>query len=188
MASSDSDVHSTRLKEKLLAEIPELEAHKSGRDVLLAFKSDIGLALSQASNYSEAIILGKAAKILRRHMTDHEFIFDGRFHESCVTDAVPPALLEFVCMIEHGADIKSQLRFGASKTDSAMAQLLQYNCYSRHREGASTYRHSVERETPFPVFLGMSVYAKTRKKFSYSCCMTMVSVFHMTGCLQYLHS
>ena len=30
------DVHSTRLKEMLLEEIPELEAHKSGRDILLA--------------------------------------------------------------------------------------------------------------------------------------------------------
>ena len=39
-------VNSTRLKEKLLAEIPELEAHKQGRDVLLAFQVDAGLALS----------------------------------------------------------------------------------------------------------------------------------------------
>ena len=67
-------------------------------------------------------------------------------------------------MIEHGVDIKSQLRFGASKTDSAMAQLLQYNCYSMNKEGSSTYRHSKERETPFLLFLGMSVYAKTQKK------------------------
>ena len=56
-------------------------------------------------------------------------------------------------MIEHGFDIKSQLRFGASKIDSA--QLLQYNCYSRYKEDASTYRHSKERETPFLLFLGM---------------------------------
>ena len=33
------NVHSTQLKEQLLARIPELEAHKKGRDVLLAFKS-----------------------------------------------------------------------------------------------------------------------------------------------------
>ena len=164
IGSSDSDIHSTRLKDKLLAEIPELEAHKSGRDIRLAFQKHVGFALSQASNYSEAIILGKAAKILRRHMIDHEFKFDGRFHEGCVEDAIPPSLLEFVCMIEHGVDIKSQLRFGASKTDSAMSQLLQYNCYSRYKEGASTYRHSKERETPFSLFLGMSVYARPRKK------------------------
>ena len=122
--SSDSDIHSTRLKDKLLAEIPELEAHKSGRDILLAFQKDVGFVLSQASNYSEAIIHGKAANILRRHMIDHEFKFDSRFHKGCVENAIPPSLLEFVCMIEHGVDIKSQLRFGASKTDSAMAQLL----------------------------------------------------------------
>ena len=59
-----------------MAEIPELEAHKSGRDVLLAFKTDVGTALSQASNYSEAIILGKAAKILRKRMIDHNFTFN----------------------------------------------------------------------------------------------------------------
>ncbi|KAH3859844.1 hypothetical protein DPMN_102665 [Dreissena polymorpha] len=34
-----STVHSTRLKYRLLAEIPEIEAHESGRDTVLAFKS-----------------------------------------------------------------------------------------------------------------------------------------------------
>ena len=66
-------------------------------------------------------------------------------------------------MVEHGVDIKSQLQFGASRTNSAMAQLLQYNCYSMYKEGAPTYRHSKERETPFLLFLGMSVYEKTPK-------------------------
>ena len=61
--------------------------------------------MSQASNYYEATILGKAAKILQRHMIDHEFKFDGGFYEGCVEDAIPPSLLEFVCMIEHGVDM-----------------------------------------------------------------------------------
>ena len=60
-------------------------------------------------------------------------------------------------MIEHGVDIKSQLRFGASKTDSAMAQLQQCNCYSRCKEGASTYRYSKERETTFLLLLARCV-------------------------------
>ncbi len=133
------DVNSTRLKDKLLAELPELEAHKKGRDVLLAFQEDVGSALSHASEYSEAIVLAKAAKILRRQMIDHKSTFDGTFHEGCVEEAIPSTLLQFVGMIEHGADIKSQLRFGASKTDLAMAQLLQYNCYARYKEGAATH-------------------------------------------------
>ena len=167
-------VNSARLKEKLLAEIPELAAHTQGKHVLLAFQKDVGLALSQASDYSEAIILGKAAKILRRHMLDHKSTFDGTFHEGCIEQAIPPSLLQFVGMVEHGADIKSQLRFGASKTDLAITQLLQYNCYARYKEGAATHRHSKDRETLFPVYMGMSVHAKTRKR-------TLVEMLHEHG-------
>ena len=101
-------------------------------------------------------------------MINHKSAFAGTFHEGYVEYAIPSTLLQFVCMIEHGADLKSQLRFGAPKTDLAMAQLLQYNCYGtkkcRYREGAATYKHSKDCETPFAVFMGMSVYAKTRKR------------------------
>ena len=45
-----------------------------------------------------------------------------------------------------------------------MAQLLQYNCYSKYKECASTYRDSKERKPPIRLFLGMSVYAKTQKE------------------------
>ena len=147
------NVNSTRLKEKLLEEIPELEAHKKGRDVLLAFKKDVGVALSQAFDYSEAIIVTKAAKILRRHMMEHKSTFNGTFDDQCVENSIPSLLLQFVCMIEHGADIKSQLKFGASKTDLSMSQLLQYNCYAKQKEESKIHRHSKDRETPFPVFL-----------------------------------
>ena len=110
-------------------------------------------------------------------MLDHKFTFDGTFQEGCIQDAIPPTLLQFVGMIEHGADIKSQLRFGASKSDLAMAQLLQYNCYARYKEGAATHRHSRERDTPFPLYMGMAVFAKTRKR-------QLVEMLHMTECLK----
>ena len=98
-------------------------------------------------------------------MIGQKFSFCGSFYDCCVEDSLPPALLQFICMIKLGVDIQSQLRFGASKTDLAMAQLLQYNCYAKYRERAKTFRHFKERETPFPVFMSMSLYAKTRKKF-----------------------
>lgn len=129
LGAKQPNVNSTRLKERILDELPEMEAHKEGRDVLLAFHKDIGSALAQVSDYSEAMALAKAAKILRRHILEHKTSFNGTFHEGCVQEAIPSALLQFVSMIEHGADIKSQLRFGTSKTDLAIAQLLQYNCY-----------------------------------------------------------
>ena len=160
----DPNVNSTRLKDKLSSEIPVLEAHKKGRDVLLAFSEDVGTVLSKALDYTEAIIITKAAKILRRRMIDHKSSFCGTFHDNCVEDSIPSVLLQLISMIEHGADIKSQLKFGASKTDFAMAQLLQYNCYAKYQEDGKLLRHSKDRETPFPVFLGLSVYSKTRKK------------------------
>lgn len=107
-------------------------------------------------------------------MLDHKSTFDGTFNEGCIEEAIPSCLLQFVGMIEHGADIKSQLRFGASKTDLAISQLLQYNCYARYKEGAATHRHSKVHETPFPVYMGMSVNGKTRKR-------TLVEMLHEHG-------
>ena len=67
-------------------------------------------------------------------------------------------------MVEHGADIKSQLRLGESKTDISIAQLLQYNCYAKFKEGAVTDRHAKDRETAFPIYMGLSVFGRTRKR------------------------
>ena len=85
----------------------------------------MGLVLSEASDYySEAIILGKAANNLRRHMLNHNNTFDVTFHEGCIEPVIPLTLLQFLAMFEHGK-IKSQLRFDASKTVVAIAHLLQ---------------------------------------------------------------
>ena len=63
------------------------------------------------SEYSEAIVLGKAAKILSKHMLDHKSTFDGTFNDSYIEGWIPSCLLQFVGMIEHVADIKSPLKF-----------------------------------------------------------------------------
>ena len=107
------------MKEKLLAEISELTI----LDKMFFLPSKMILALL----YHKLHIILK----LYLEMLQGSKAYDGpRFHILWQTSyAVPSALFEFVCVIEHGVDIKSQLRFGASKTDSAMVQLLQYNCY-----------------------------------------------------------
>ena len=158
------EVNSTRLKEQLLSRIPELEAHKKGRDVLLAFRKDVSTILSDASKYSEAIHLAKAADIIRKEMLAHKTKFSQAFQEGFGEEAVPQALLQFVCSIEHGVDIRSHLNHGIVQSDVAIAQLLQFNCYSKYREGSKSQRHVKDRETPFAVYVGMKVFAKTRKR------------------------
>ena len=88
-------VHSTRLKEQLIARIPELEAHKKGRDIILAFKEDIGPTLSDAYSYSDAIILSKAVDILRKEVFKHKTKFSYEKEDFGVA-AIPPSLIEFI--------------------------------------------------------------------------------------------
>ena len=158
------NVNATRLKDKLLQEIPGLEAYKKGRNIVLAFREDIGLLISKACDYSDAMVLAKAANILRKNMINHKWKFDGKLDEEAIHSSLPPSLLQFVCMIEHGVDIESQLQFGATTTDFALAQLLQYNCFAKSKEGIQTQRHATDRETPLPIYIGLSIHGKGRKK------------------------
>jgi hypothetical protein len=48
--------------------------------------------------------------------------------QKSIEESTTSLLEQFVCMIDLDADIKFQLRFAASKSKVAMAQLLQYNC------------------------------------------------------------
>ena len=64
-----SRVHSTKLKNRILSQFPDMSDYREGRDVLLAFNKDIGLALKKAyeKDYDDkAVSLAKAAKIVRR--------------------------------------------------------------------------------------------------------------------------
>ena len=53
------DVNSTRLKEKLLAEIPELESHKNERNILLAFKKILVQPCHKHSSTQKLLSLSK---------------------------------------------------------------------------------------------------------------------------------
>lgn len=78
-------IHSSKLKDCILAQFPDLQAHKDGRDVLLAFDQDIGLVLTKTykEDYDEeAICLAKAAKIIRRDMIQIKGKFSGSFDKT----------------------------------------------------------------------------------------------------------
>ena len=60
-------LHSTRLKNSILAHFPDLTAHKERYDVLLAFTKDLGAALhmSFSQDYDEEVIcIARAANIV----------------------------------------------------------------------------------------------------------------------------
>ena len=73
-------VHTTRLKQHLLAQFTDMRAQKKGRYVLMTFEEDIGPALTKScefDSYSDAIHLACAANIVRNQMFGKAKLFFG---------------------------------------------------------------------------------------------------------------
>ena len=160
-------VNSTHLKDRLLANVPGLCSNKSKRDVYPAFEEDIGVALEKAckeDDDDEAIVLAHAARIVRRDMFLTESSFTGSFDEECQQNSIPGSLLALVRMILNGPNIISQSDRVSQQAALTISQLIQFNSYVRRRDGSDGKHHNKNRETPLPVFVGLRLHAKTRKK------------------------
>ena len=93
-------VHSTKLKEKLLAHIPGLVAHKKGKLSALMLDDGVGIATSEDSDDTKFICLALAAKIIRDCMFINDEQFQGSFN--CLENSVPVSLVSLIRMILDG--------------------------------------------------------------------------------------
>ena len=135
----DTMVHSTRLKQRLLAQFPDMRAHTKGRYVILVFEEYVGAALTKAcvvDSDNDVVHLARAAQTMRRHMFEENEPFDG-FPEGCQEDHVPSLLFALVSMILEGPSIKDQM---ADTTPAvlAIAQMLKLNCIKNNRAHPAT--------------------------------------------------
>ena len=163
-------IHSTHVKDRILGYFPDMEAHKQGRDIVLVCNEDVGSALSKACEHdgdNDAIHLARAANIVRRDMFKMKNQFSGSFGTKCQEDSVPVSLLTLVAMVLNGPNIKAQSSFSTTPQPVlTISQLLMYNMLGSRRENqtASSTRHSQVRETPLPIYLGVMIHTKTRKR------------------------
>ncbi len=162
-------VNSTHLKDRILAHFPDLQAHKEGRDILLVFNEDIGPAVMKACEHdadSDAILLARAAKIVRKEIFNLKATFTGTFDNQCQISSVPNSLVALVSMILYGPNIKTQSsNLVTPQAALTLSQLLMFNSFARCRGGSSnSLIHHQERETPLPLFVGVLVHSKTRKR------------------------
>ena len=107
----DTRVDSTRLKQRLLAQFPDMRTHTKGRDVLLIFEEDVGAALTKACELdsdNDVVHHERVAQTVRRHMFEEGEPFNG-FPEGCQEDYVPSLLLALVSMVLEGPNIKDQM-------------------------------------------------------------------------------
>ena len=167
----DSRIHSTRLKNRLIIELPELRAPLKGRDTLLTFQKNIGSAPKKACGHdSDAMHLARAAEVVCEEIFEKYFSFDGSSQADCQKDAAPLSLLALVNMILDGPNTKHQIEQPETTTTSAalsISQLLKFNTVRHARkESTGSVRHYLCMETSVPLYryLSMKIHAATRSQ------------------------
>ncbi|KAJ8349373.1 hypothetical protein SKAU_G00245030 [Synaphobranchus kaupii] len=161
-------VNKTRLKDHLLEHLPEARAQCDGKNTLLIFKEGLKNMLKEALNKrnfdEDALILAKAAKIIRNDIINHSgFQFTGSFPEKCQENALPSSLKSLVSMVLNGSNIKHQEKCD-SQACLTIGQCIVYHTKKRASSTAMKTRHTLEREPPLPIYIGINVHAQTRSK------------------------
>ena len=130
-----SKSHSSRLKERLLANCAGLTGVTHGRDVFLTFSEHLVAALQHLSEHadSDAAHFMHTAKLLRREFLSTSFTFSGSLsrHEKCV----PPILLSFLTMLLEGPGNADSIK---SEAAMSLSQLIMFNATKRRRNTGST--------------------------------------------------
>jgi len=167
------NINTTRLKERLLAAIPDLTAHTQGKHILLVFNDAIGDAFRKACKQdydSEALHLARAAKIVRRDMFSMQQSFKGTFEIDCQMIIEGPSIKKDNKEIEEEDKV--------TKAALSISQLLSFNSCKQGRAG-KTVRHRLERECPLPIYTPLKIHGETRKR-------GLIDVMHKLGlCISY---
>ena len=152
--------HSTRLKNKLLEQIPDLQYFKKGKKGYMAFNAKITELLDEdiGRNADQEIqTLRDASRILRKYMFTGNHQFDGSLQNPTVqSTSVPDTLTKLFSHLMGGCgeEIHQSIK--------SIAQLVLFNTVKKRRKGATgNPRHQRSRETPVPVYVGLLVHDLT---------------------------
>jgi len=105
----------------------------------------------------------KLPKIVRKEIVNSRgFHFDGIFPSGCQHGSVPTNIKTMVSMLLYGADLKDQ-----DSTDSqanlTISQTILFN-FKKHVSPSVKSHHSLEREPPLALYIGMNIHTETRSK------------------------
>ncbi|KAK3926446.1 BRISC and BRCA1-A complex member 2, partial [Frankliniella fusca] len=165
-------VHSTRLREKILARMPELREQKAGRDIVLVHcKANVLLVLEREDQDDNANGFLRFVKTLRKCTSETHMSFPGNFGVSCEERSVPPSLLSAVTMLLYG--FKFRQNCGATRPALTISQLIMTNFRETMPRG-EIVRHDIKRETPLPLYLALHAYGYSRDR-------AMIDELHRLG-------
>ena len=182
-------LNATRFKEHLLKHLPPgWASFTRGKHVYLSHSANVGEALAQSLQQSEidqddALLLMRGVGILREHALVRKDPFTGSFASDCFSRPVPEPLLTFMDVLLQGPKVNMEgpQQYDAgmdqrSKVACGICQLVIYNMvkYTSSSDTAVQMRHRRERETPFPLYIGIKMHSDSRLKH-------LVQTFHNLG-------
>jgi len=161
------NIHSTRLAQKLLQHIPNLEAHHRNFGTVFSFKDDVGDSLLDACHFdpdNEAVMLMRVAKLIRKEVLEKKYHFNGSLCDKQYDD-LPVSLAALVGMILGGSNVGQSIDDNeVSTATSSITQLLVFNAVKRGRRESVAVRHNSDHETVLPLYLGLLIHNRTRKR------------------------
>ena len=160
-------IHSTRLKNRILAQFEDLREYKEGKDVILAFESNIGEVLTCAASIDyddEGYILAEAARIIRRDSFnfDHQS-FGGHFEYGCQDESTPNSMKTLITMLLRGHSGNEASNPYFKQAMMTISQLLYFNMTKKTRGESLSAYHTQKREPPIAVYIGKMIHSHTRK-------------------------
>ena len=107
-------IHSTRLKEEILAEFKWAQAQIAGQYSVIAFPEGMKMLMKDAMKERDqswrSKILVQAARIIQDEaLHGDRKCFDGSFSEKCQESYIPPALKNFVSLLLNGTNISDKV-------------------------------------------------------------------------------
>ena len=161
-------MNKTRLKKQLLEHFKEAQEQSDGKNTILVFKEGMRNMLKEAlkkRDFTEdAQILAKAASIIRKDIFNHDaFKFEGSFPENCQETSLPSSLKTLISLIFNGVSLKKQDKH-ESQACLTVGQVIVYNIKKKSKESNTQTRHSLEREPPLLVYIGLNIHGLTRCK------------------------
>lgn len=174
-------VNSTRLKERVLTEFPDLTAHAEGRETHLVSRHVIGGILTEVKNRdSDACCLARAAHIVRKDILNVKNSFNGTFPAECQKHSIPASLLTLIGMLIKGPSTKSDP--SDSQACISITQLVVFNSISRSRnrpDATGSTHHIRSRECPLPIYTALKIHGTTRDR-------SLIDAFYSLGlCISY---
>lgn len=162
----NSSVHSSRLKDHLLSQIPGLRADKIGKEIFLLFDDNVKHLLANAIDNDisdDDTALEKAVDILRRtYLAENTVNFSGSLNRTfCAQKTVPKKLTKFMSALMEGWESNSKV---TEKIAENIAQIILFNCVKRRKNDASYARHNIDREQPLPIYLGLMIHSETGQR------------------------